>query len=97
MSRRSSACSASSMSPRQTHRFGRGRHLVNSVVYCEGAAVGAAGATTEAEEVGEDELVPFPDDGVGDGDGADVVTTAAVGLMYPGTWTLFKMPATVGM
>ena len=82
MSRRSSACSASSMSPRQTHRFGRGRHLVNSVVYCEGAAVGAAGATTEAEEVGEVELVKFPDDdGVGDGDGADVVTTAAVGLM----------------
>ena len=68
------------MSPRQTHRFGRGRHLVNSVVYCEGAA-GAAGAATEAEEVGEVELVPFPDDGVGDGDGADVVATAAVGLM----------------
>ena len=83
MSRRSSACSASSMSPRQTHRFGRGRHLVNSVVYCEGAA-GAAGAATgagvEEEEV---ELVPFPDDdGVGDGGGADVAAaTAAVGLM----------------
>ena len=77
MSRRSSACSASSMSPRQTHRFGRGRHLVNSVVYCEGAAGAAAGAEVEEEEV---EFVPFPDDGDGDGDGADMAT-AAVGFM----------------
>ena len=54
---------------------------MNSVVYCEGAA-GAAGATTEAEEEGEVEFVPFPDnEGVGEGGGADVAATAAVGLM----------------
>ena len=84
MSRRSSACAASSMSPRQTHRFGRGRHSVNSVVYCEGAAGANEEEEDEVEEEEEEvEFVPFPDDeSAGDvDDGADDEATAAVGLM----------------